>query len=93
MPRPRAQPLATVQQNEYELSFSLSSDEVRGIYATQIFAPKPAVAVPAAEEGVPPGGSEEVVAAAEFVHSSGYLVAGNSASPIGIALLSVRSVP
>jgi hypothetical protein len=78
LPRPRAQPLATAQQNEYELILSLSSDEVRGIYATQIFAPKPAAA--ASEEGVPPSDGEEEAAASEFVHNSGYLVAGKSAS-------------
>ena len=80
LPRPRAQPLATPQQNEYELSLSLSSNEVRGIYATQVFAPKPAAAASATEEGVPPNGGE-ASAAPGLVHGSGYLVNGNLASP------------
>ena len=78
LPRPRAQPLATAQQNEYELSFSLSSDEVRGVYATLVFAPKVAAAAAETEEGVPPTGGEEVARAPAFVHGFGYIVAGNN---------------
>ena len=79
LPRPRAQPLATAQQNEYELSLSLSSNEVRGIYATQVFAPKPAAAAAAATQaGVPPSDGEASAAAPGLVHGHGYLVNGNA---------------
>ena len=79
LPRPRAQPLATTQQNEYELLLSLSTDEVRGIYATQIFSPEPAAVAAETEEGVPPTDDEAEAAALPLVHGSGYLVAGNFA--------------
>jgi hypothetical protein len=80
LPRPRAQPLATTQQNEYELLVSLSTDEVRGIHATQIFAPQPAAVAAETEEGVPPTDDEAEAAASALVHGSGYLVAGNFAN-------------
>ena len=73
MPRPRTQPLAMPQQNEYELALSLDCDEVKGISATQSFAPAPAT-----EEGVPPADPAPEPAAIAFKHVKGYLAAGNN---------------